>query len=241
MCTVTYLPTAEGFILTSNRDEDPQRASTRLSRLEIADQQILFPLDSRAGGTWIAGSTSGRAVCVLNGAHHPYTRTPPYRRSRGLMALDSFSFHDADAFFSEYTFSGMEPFTLIMAESGALWDFRWNGRQTFLLPLQPDEPFIWSSASLYTPEASEQRASWFYHWLSQHGTSFTPEDVLTLHRSGGEGNREIDFVMERGSTLRTLSLTQLMRANSSMLLHHESIGPGSILSDSIPVKLVGPL
>lgn len=225
MCTVTYLPTSSGYVLTSNRDEDPQRASSRLCQRNLAGQHLLYPLDDGAGGTWIAAADSDRAICVLNGAHQAYTRIPPYRRSRGLMALDYFYFRDTEAFFREYAFHRMEPFTLIIIENGTLWDLRWDGSKPFLLPLATDEPFIWSSASLYTPEASERRSRWFYDWLSRSDTH-SPESVLALHRSGGDGDQANDFVMSRGDHLRTLSMTQLIRTDGRMILRHERIGSG---------------
>ena len=223
MCTVTYLPSSEGYILTSNRDEDPRRASSQLDCRILAGQKLLYPIDTGAGGTWIAGSNADRAICVLNGAHRPYKRRPPYRRSRGMMALDYFCFEGAEAFFREYTFRNMEPFTLIIIENHSLWDLRWDGEKTYLLPLEADEPFIWSSASLYTAEASERRARWFYEWLTQHDRPFTPSDILDLHRSGGVGDRNIDFVMDRGAHLRTLSMTQIVRTNGHLTLNHTPI------------------
>src|SRR4051812_22764348 len=73
MCTVTYLPLKEGFIITSNRDErlvrKPADAPQIISGLNT---RILFPRDGEAGGTWIATSENNRTVCLLNGAFVPH-------------------------------------------------------------------------------------------------------------------------------------------------------------------------
>ncbi|MFM7153572.1 MAG: NRDE family protein, partial [Bacteroidota bacterium] len=87
---------------------------------ESPDGQIVYPRDSKAGGTWFAVSESGKTVCLLNGAFVRHHHNPPYKRSRGLMVLDFFNYDDPDRFFSEYNLEGMEPFTLIFARPGVL-------------------------------------------------------------------------------------------------------------------------
>ncbi|HAD11338.1 MAG TPA: hypothetical protein DCF33_02760, partial [Saprospirales bacterium] len=111
MCTVTYLPLSNGFILTHNRDEAPARSPKSIVR--EGSPAILFPRDTHAGGTWIACSQSGRTACLLNGAFVLHRRQPPYRRSRGLLLLDFFDWKNADDFFAEYDLHNIEPFTFL--------------------------------------------------------------------------------------------------------------------------------
>ncbi len=100
MCTVTYISPAPGqFILTSNRDEAPSRGATRLAVEERNGKKIIFPQDPAAGGTWIAAANNQRMVCLLNGAFEAHNRQTPYRLSRGIMVLESFTFPSATAFF----------------------------------------------------------------------------------------------------------------------------------------------
>ncbi|MFM8371345.1 MAG: NRDE family protein, partial [Bacteroidota bacterium] len=100
MCTVTYIPNRSGFTLTHNRDEAPSRSSVSISQNdEGPDGQIVYPRDSKAGGTWFAVSESGKTVCLLNGAFVRHHHNPPYKRSRGLMVLDFFNYDDPDRFF----------------------------------------------------------------------------------------------------------------------------------------------
>ena len=91
MCTVTFIPLKNNrFVLTSNRDESPQRSPETISSLRKEGQEIIFPKDKGAGGSWIAASSQDRLVCLLNGAFDCHQRTPPYRKSRGQMVLDFF-------------------------------------------------------------------------------------------------------------------------------------------------------
>ena len=100
MCTVTYIPSnKDSYILTSNRDESPQRASAEIpKKYKIFDQDIFFPRDPQAGGTWIASSEENYTLCLLNGAFKKHKWNPPYRMSRGLVLLDFFKYNNTNKF-----------------------------------------------------------------------------------------------------------------------------------------------
>ena len=49
MCTVSFIPLSnEDFILTSNRDESPNRKTLTPQKYEINNVQLLFPKDEVA-------------------------------------------------------------------------------------------------------------------------------------------------------------------------------------------------
>ena len=75
-------------------------------------KEILFPKDTTGGGTWIAVSHQ-RITCLLNGAFKPHVPIMPYRKSRGLIVLDSFLFNSIDSFSKDYDLQNIEPFTMI--------------------------------------------------------------------------------------------------------------------------------
>src|SRR5579871_6575106 len=128
MCTVTYLPTPTGYILTSNRDEALVRKPAEIpDSVAIGNCQVLFPRDGEAGGTWIATADNGRTVCLLNGAFTRHKHNPPYRKSRGLVVLDFFTLPNAKAFADSYDLTGIEPFTILVIEKSMLYELRWDG------------------------------------------------------------------------------------------------------------------
>ena len=88
MCTVTYIPTPEGCIVTSNRDEKITRERA-LSPQEylIEGKKIIFPKDPKAGGTWVANNET-KIIVLLNGAQEKHIPKPNYRKGRGLVVLD---------------------------------------------------------------------------------------------------------------------------------------------------------
>ncbi|MDX1666811.1 MAG: NRDE family protein [Saprospiraceae bacterium] len=234
MCTVTYISKGENsFILTTNRDEQAARSPRSLDGEQIGGQNVFFPRDRGAGGTWVAASDNHRVVCVLNGAYDRHDRRPPYRRSRGLMALDFFGFDRASSFFKQYRFEGMEPFTMLLLERGRLWELRWDEKKKHIKELDPGREHIWSSATLYPPEIRNKRQKWFDEWLEEHPY---PElnDVLHFHKTGGEGDPWNDIVMNREGMVQTVSITSIVRNTREIELCYRNILQGTASLKKIP-------
>lgn len=223
MCTVTYLPRPAGdYILTSNRDEQPARSPRRITRLGEGRRLLLFPQDTRAGGTWIATASDHRTVCLLNGAFEPHLRRPPYRRSRGLMALDFFAYAGADAFAAQYDFSGMEPFTMIIIDRGRLWELRWDEHTLHRRRLDPAGYHIWSSATLYGADARRKREQWFDQWRNARD-EHDQAAILDFHRHSGDGDPWNDVVMNRGGLVQTVSITSIIRSGKDVCMRYEDL------------------
>ena len=221
MCTVTFLPQKDGqFLLTSNRDEAPHRSPENISTKLMNGQQLAFPRDEEAGGTWIVIADSDRLVCILNGAFLKHDRKPPYRRSRGLMALDFFTYPSFEAFASNYLFSGMESFTMIIHEQGELFELRWDETKAHILKLDRNKPYIWSSATLYTPEVKAKREAWFNTWLQQQNGVYQRADVLDFHRNAGDGDPLNDVIMNRGEIVKTVSITSIQKGSANLNMQY---------------------
>lgn len=210
VCTVTYLPLGNhNFVLTSNRDETPTRAAIELRHND--DKKLLYPREPKAGGTWICASAAERLVCLLNGAFEKHQHRPPYRRSRGLVVLDFFEYENAAQFLQMYDFQGIEPFTMVIWERGALAELRWDEEQAHFRQLNPNEPHIWSSSPLYPQPVRAMRASWFADWQAQHAGNWSAADILQFHQTAGTGDPENDVKMyRRNGIVQTISITQVI-------------------------------
>ncbi len=210
MCTLTYIPKPDGsYLLTSNRDETPLRAATGLERQRIGEREILFPKDAGAGGTWLALSSSGQAVCLINGAYKRHRRKPPYRRSRGLMVLDFFEYDETPEFIDDYPFLGMEPFTMVVRDQDQLWDLRWNGQKLHVHTKDPRQYAIWASPVLYDLTYRKKRQHWLADWLEQRPQP-TRGSMLHFHLKAGEGDPHNDLVMNRHNLVRTVSIASVV-------------------------------
>ena len=221
MCTVTYIPTDNGFILSSNRDESPTRAINHLDVEVINGQKVIYPKDTK-GGSWLFLSESGQVICVLNGAFIKHSHTPPYRKSRGLIAKSYFTHSSPKAFFQHIDLHGIEPFTLIVADAGKLYEFRWDESAKHIRRLDPDKAHIWSSSTLYTPEIQGKRKEWFENYLKDH-SNLTISDAKYIHRHGHVGDPTQNYIMNRNNIVCTVSISHVIVSGEGMQFEFSDI------------------
>lgn len=227
MCTITYLPLGgSSFILTSNRDEGLYRKTALPpEKYRVHDTDIYFPKDMDASGTWFAAAGTTFTLCLMNGAFARHKHQPPYRLSRGIMLLDFFIYKDVSAFISQYDFKGIEPFTLFIIEQSPdikIHEMRWDGNEIYSTTNDASAPHIWSSAQLYDKQVIQQREQWFDAWLKAKN-EFTMEKIILFHKTGGDGNRYSDLLMNRDGKVFTVSITSVKRDKDKGLMHYEDM------------------
>lgn len=236
MCTVTFIPSQDGnFIFTSNRDEAPKRSATEMVREDILGKEVLFPRDSLAKGTWIAIANSKQLVCILNGAFIKHKHQPPYKLSRGIMALEFFKYKNATDFFENFDFGGMEPFTMVIFDDERLYELRWDEKETHVKKLDPSKTHLWASCTLYADEWQEKRKQWFADWKQKYSV-VNQNNVLDFHRNAGEGNSRYDVVMNYKDIVRTTSITSIINTNEKMSLRYEDLLDGSIEHEDLEFR-----
>jgi uncharacterized protein with NRDE domain len=224
MCTVTFIPKSlTSFVLTSNRDEAPNRHTIPPKVYAGDGAQLLFPKDELAGGTWMGASDKNRLICLLNGGFEPHKRQESYRMSRGIIVTDLLSEPNAEQAIDNYNLDGVEPFTLILAEwaSGLhLFELIWDGGRKHFSK-KPLRPYIWSSSLLYTSEVKKKRQSWFSQFLSE-STDPSKDELLQFHKTAGDGNRETDLIMDRGF-VKTKSISQFLKNDDDICFWYEDL------------------
>ena len=214
MCTVTYIPVNNGFVLTSNRDEAPQRKTfpPGIWKLDNAGS-IKAPKDGEKGGTWIAVEEEGRTACLLNGAFEKHHRNPPYAMSRGALIPMAFKAESFFHFYKNLHPEGMEPFTLILIDSD-LQVLKWDGEKIQIQYLSMKQPHLWSSATLYSEEEHKHRVGVFNEFLE---TTEEKDIDQILHLHGLEGKD--DFVL-RHPEVQTVSITQVVVRGSKAEMNY---------------------
>jgi hypothetical protein len=228
MCTVSYIPlrNAEEFILTSNRDERVHRDTISPRLYAIGEVQLCFPKDVIAGGSWIAANNKGRLACLLNGGFTPHDKKSHHTHSRGKVLTDLVaSQQDPMVFFSYYDLSRTEPFTVITIDliSGGIsgfTEFIWDGSGKYLKNLDPYQPYLWSSVTLYTASERSLRKEWFNHFLQECGMNITPQQAYTFHTGKHTTDESINLLMQRNEELKTVSITQVKPDNGSLSMHY---------------------
>ncbi len=222
MCTLTFINNASGVCITSNRDEHVNRGISQFPvHKEINGQQVTFPQDPVAGGTWLAASSTQRIMVLLNGAFEKHKHQPPYRLSRGLVLLDSFKYDSLEPFKMAYNFQNIEPFTLVHfdLQNQCIEEVRWDETSPSYTTFNYDSPHIWSSTTLYNPHTIQQRETWFREWLRQ--PDLDPQDMMDFHHFGGGATHSNSIRMERNSYLKTVSISQLhQKQHQFSFMHH---------------------
>lgn len=212
MCTVTFLATANGFCLTSNRDEKTERATAIPPQFySINGREIYFPKDPKAGGTWIAHDTQN-IIILLNGAQEKHVQKPSYRKSRGLIVLDLLATENVLANWNTIDLQEIEPFTIVFFNGKELFQLQWNETEKECQKLELNIPHIWSSSTLYEASVRAQREIWFEKFLSEK-ENITPSAILDFHQFTQKENREFGLQINRGNFLKTVSITQCLYTN----------------------------
>lgn len=209
MCTVSFIPVGEIFFITSNRDENKIRAASAPPRQYCYNgQQILFPRDSEAGGSWICLSERGNAAVLLNGAFGAHEKKTRYKKSRGLVFLDVVTDDQPLQKFLLSPFSAIEPFTIILWQMKNLYELRSDeSGNKYIRQLSRTRSHLWSSTTLYNKEAQERKQVWFEDWLTINPRP-TVENIFGLHKSAQEREKQNGFFLN-GDTIGTVSITNM--------------------------------
>nr|WP_199002099.1 NRDE family protein [Flavobacterium sp. ASV13] len=224
MCTVSFVNNNGVAIITSNRDEKVIRPEALAPRNYCLNgKNIIYPKDSKAGGTWFAVDENGVALVLLNGGIKKHNPASLYRKSRGLIALDIISGLSPKDFWNEINLDNIEPFTLVLYQKEELYELIWDGFSKWKKLLDQTKNYIWSSVTLYPEEIRKRRSDWFFNFLKDKN-EVTALDMLDFHRNTQRNDSENGLIINRENTLKTLSVTQVViRQNKCTMTYHDLI------------------
>jgi uncharacterized protein with NRDE domain len=220
MCTVSFVCSNDKVIITSNRDEKIIRPSAIPPKNYILNgKNIIFPKDSKAGGTWYVVDENGTVLVLLNGADEKHIAQSHYRKSRGLIVLELIGNVSPKDLWREIDLDEIEPFTLVLFQEQQLFQLRWNGIEKSTAALEIDKNYVWSSSTLYSKAIREQRSNWFYTFLDAN-PEITEQKMLHFHQYTEVDNNEHGLVINRNDELKTLSITQAVIERNKVVIRH---------------------
>ncbi|MCY4217624.1 MAG: NRDE family protein [Flavobacteriaceae bacterium] len=233
MCIVTYVPTKTGFILTSNRDENPNRPTVAPDYYYSYNQTLIYPRDKVAGGTWFGVNCSQLKIgCVLN-AQHPHDKKSSL--SRGVFLRNHLTRRHFNGKLTAYHFQGLAPFEYLLVDYKSsdiqFLVYYWDGQHLITKKVDSQKEQIWSSLSLYNSEKHTNNLKIFQDGLKQN-QEINQDAVFKMH--------ETQFVQPFKSTnfhsyqqqfpIQTISITSLSvnRENKKLIYkdlitHHRTI------------------
>jgi hypothetical protein len=225
MCTVSFINKGNNeFILTSNRDESPQRETIKPAVYTVDNTRLVLPKDVVGGGTWIGISDQKRVVCLLNGGFTFHERLPEYRHSRGIVVNDFLTSKNIEETVFTYNLDQIEPFTIVIVDwsvSLQLFELVWDGTQKHFQKLPLTVPHIWSSSTLYSEEMKQLRRDWFKEF--QQKGNLDADSLLDFHTTAGIGDPDVDVIMDR-FFVKTISITQIEKNDAELTMKYHDLG-----------------
>lgn len=221
MCTVSFIRQENQIIITSNRDEQVSRKTAIAPKpYLIRQQEIIFPKDPEGGGTWFAiHPTRCVVVVLLNGAEEAHRSNPPYRRSRGQIVLELITEENSHAAWQTIDLENIEPFTIVLYEQNQLFQLRWNGTHKESKMLNTQQPYIWSSSTLYKKETRGKRQNWFDEFVKKT-TDLSSQSILDFHQFTKANDSENGLKINRNNVMKTLSICQVVLVNKNILVSY---------------------
>lgn len=184
MCIVTYVPTKTGFILTSNRDENPNRPTLAPDYYHNSNQSLVYPKDKIAGGTWFGINLSKSKIgCILN-AQQPHDEKSS--KSRGVFLLHHLSRSPSNGKLASHNFQNLTPFEYLFVDHEStkthFFVYHWDGQDIATKKIDIRNERIWSSLSLYSREKHSEIQNYFNHWLKQN-QKINQNSIFDLHEN----------------------------------------------------------
>ncbi len=225
MCTVTYLPKGKSdYILTSNRDENVNRAKALEPKIEkLGDTEVLFPKDSSKNGTWVGVTNHNRTLCLLNGGFEKHISTGNYIKSRGLIVLDFFKNISTPDLVNHYNLKDIEPFTLVIIDviqnTRVLTQLKWDGHIRYIKKLDSNTSHIWSSSTLYNSEETLNKETVFNQLKFKE---LDADSIFNFHEMSTSETPTLMKYMNKTSPIETISTTQIESFTEYATLKHKS-------------------
>ena len=218
MCIVSFFPTVEGFIFSSNRDEKQQRPTLE-PKFYDHPSPLIYPKDMDHGGTWFAVDSIKRQLfCVLNATGVQPTTTE--KISRGKLPINLLL--GDDTILSSSSLKHIAPFQLVnvsFSETLKLIHFHWDGNVLKNTLLDETTPHIWSSNTLYKEEKRQHLKTQF----KLHSNEFNQwNDLINFHKTVAQPLHNNVFI-KKDKGLQTVSITSLKLQDETIELYYNNL------------------
>jgi len=210
MCTLTFVPNENGYLMGMNRDEKIARERAAPPGVnEDGCSRAIYPKDVE-GGTWIAATDHGIAFALLNS--NDVDRLHPRKGTRGSVIpalIGSTSRKNTDATLKHLEFPGILPFRLVgvFPAEKQIAEWRWNQnsleRQTFSWYHRQ-----WCSSSLSDAQATMHRGLSFARAQDENDKGSVTW-LRRLHASHDQEERPLSICVHR-TDVETLSYTEFI-------------------------------
>jgi len=242
VCTLSWIPLPDGYVLAMNRDERRTRApALPPSVADAGGSPALMPVDGDAGGTWISVNDRGHALALLNRwEESPHDAGTPLV-SRGLLVKDLAGLSSSAALrvaLGALPLSRYRPFTLVsVAPAKPPLLFEWNGR--VLRHGTAAEPGLVRTSSGSDQVGVERSRGALFSAARAAPGGLNAEALPALHRSHEPAKGPLSICMHRDEAV-TVSFSLIRTSLGKVLFRYVTGSPcetGSYTESSLPLRL----
>ena len=225
MCTLTFIPKSQGYLLGMNRDERLTRElALPPAPVNTSGLPAVYPRES-GGGTWIGSNAAGVTFCLLN--QNPGPHSPAKERSRGEIIpalLESTRFPHAMRRFQQLDLHGLFPFVLvgIFPAEQIISQCQWDGNELRFLRIGWDIRH-WFSSGVSDEMARKVRGSTCYEaWRRRDAGS--AEWLRGLHASHSPVRGSFSICVHRPDAA-TVSYTEVVFTLGDLTMRYHAGHP----------------
>jgi hypothetical protein len=225
MCTLTFIPKPQGYLLGMNRDERLTR-ELALAPVPItaASLPAVYPRES-GGGTWIGSNAAGITFALLN--QNPGPQASVKERSRGEIIpalMESPHFSEAMRRFQQTDLRRLLPFVLvgIFPAEQIISQCQWDGNELKFLRIGWDVRH-WFSSGVSDEMARKVRGSTCYEsWRRRDAGS--AEWLRWLHASHSPVRGSFSICVHRPDAA-TVSYTEVAYGGGELTMRYHAGHP----------------
>ncbi|MAE67371.1 MAG: hypothetical protein CMJ18_24185 [Phycisphaeraceae bacterium] len=231
MCTVTIvMPNDEQtrWRMVCNRDESPLRPAARPPEARGDDRlRYVMPVDPESGGTWIAASSAGLVLTLLNANASPPRRVerPVSRGTIIPRLIQGRHVDEVIALARHLDPTEFAPFRVVGADQQHLAEIRSDGAvlTTTRKPLGT-APLMWASSGLGDARVDAPRRGLFDEMFSNVPRAASRQRQDAFHRHRWPDRPELSICMQRDEA-RTVSLTEVDRQSDRIVMRYHPAAP----------------
>jgi len=227
MCTLSFVPTEDGYLAGMNRDELLTRMAALPPKTDRqSDLAVLYPREP-SGGTWIACNGRGNLLALLNWNEIDLEPLGEKRNTRGLVIPNLIGEPDSAATrarLKDVQLDGVFPFRLIGVFAGErkIVEWRWDGHRIEHL----EWPWVrkhWFSSSLSDQSAAAERGR-ICETAARAEAVGSTSWLRGLHRSHEPMPGPFSICVHRRDAA-TVSYTEVERRQSFISMSYRSRNP----------------
>ncbi|MGB2153628.1 MAG: NRDE family protein [Flavobacteriaceae bacterium] len=218
MCILSYAPTNDGFVLSFNRDEVYNRVAKPPEQYTVNNQKLIFPKDTKSGGSWIGVNITKSVVgCVLNAKG----KTPKIpSNSRGNIFINQLIQGKANLYENEL--DDIAPFTLLSfcLHTQVITQYLWDGFHLKRNKRTMSTPFILCSTSLYENSIMKKMKAEFNSLIASKSKT---ETTTTSFHKKYFFYKNHPIYLKKSSDIQTVSMTTILKNKNGLRFNYTDL------------------